>query len=370
MRTRPLVILCALCAASALLAPSADAASKPRPIRVVAKTKVGPGPALAGGRVVWVRQSYTHAKLAVASRRSRQTAVNLDVPRFADGIRVDDVAASPLRAGYAGAEEYFDVRDALDGAYFFGTFRSRGTVHESFGRCVEQDRACFGFRYRSPHVETTGNAIAWGPYADGTNNDPRKPDVADNILVKDYTPGAKPAGVIVKAQYVRDFKMAGRFLAYSSQDIYSSQSRPEIVLIDWKANQEVRRFPVQRLEAFDVDRAGRVVVASSTNTNTLFDVYDARGTGRTLGIRSPRRSGEVWIANGRIALRQVRSTNGKERAIWLVTTLSGRTLASMRQPSGATLTDFDGSCLAWSRSQRAIYVAAVGKPPRRSICRR
>jgi hypothetical protein len=309
---------------------------------------------------VWVRQNFSsYAKLATATRHRRQTAVSLGTPRYADGIRVDDVAASPLRAGYAGAEEYFDVRDSYDGAYFYGTFRSRGTDHQSFGRCIELDRACFGYGgYMPPHVETSGNAIAWGPFHDGG------PDHdSQNILVKDYATDAKPPGAILKARNVLDFRMAGRFLAYTDDE-------REIVLIDWRANQEVRRIPVPDLETFDLDRAGRVFVARGTSTSTRFGLYNTRGDLLMLRARSPQANDAVWIANGRLAFRRVTGLYEHERSTWYVTTLRGRTLASMRAPSGAKLTDFDGSCLAWSRSQRSIYVAAVGHPPRTSVCRR
>jgi hypothetical protein len=275
-------------------------------------------------------------------------------------LRVSDLAASSRRGGYTIVEEQIEIRaENSDNAFHFGTFT------KGVGFCEFANGACWwrGVGATRPRgIEVSASTVAWGPFHDGSD------DVnGDVILVKGYTPGARKV-TIVRAPRAGDFKLAGRFLAYREIGSRGFGSTGSIVLVDWPSGTVVRRLDQRNAFAFDVDERGRVAIAREADGGSEFGVYNTRGrfTRFSRDSLSDEAGGEIWVSGGRVALARTRADS---RRVWDVTTLSGRSVASMRAPNDALLTDFDGSCLAYQRKDSAVYVAAVRRVPKRSICR-
>lgn len=355
-------------ALAALLPAMADAAVyKPKPKRLVSATSAAAGPVLAGGRIVWIGYGNDETDLYMRSR-SRLTVVPIPARRRAvDYLAPYDLDASPHQVGYVLAEEEVEQRDAFPVDYYFGAISPGERSVTPFFNCIVID----GCTYRDGGVEVTGNYIASGPFT------PRGAEEPQTLLVTDRrTRETQLVTLPEPLRRYRDFKMAGRFIAYRADD--PEGSVPTIVLLDWRRGEVVRRVrPVaadtgSTSVGFDVDAAGRIAVTFSTSTSTgRYGVYDSKGRLRKFTRRSYRPRAIISIASGRVALE--RESNNGTRAVE-VTDLRGRSLATMPAPV-LGITDFDGMCLTWksdrgSRSRRALYVAAVSrKVPRSSACR-
>src|SRR5688572_7749396 len=103
--TRRVLALAAAVTATAVFAPPVHAVTKP-PIKITTTRIDGAGPALAGDRVLWARNSdELSAGIATATRRSKRVGVRLAAPSSSEGVFVADIAGSAQRAAYIGAEE-------------------------------------------------------------------------------------------------------------------------------------------------------------------------------------------------------------------------------------------------------------------------
>lgn len=350
-------------AVAAVLAASAGPAHaavvRPKPILVAtAPVPATQGPVLAGGKIAWSGQVDGGAAVYRATRGAREVD---DLSRL--GTDVYDLAASSSVVAFAGTD--LDIEQRYDyevRSYFFGKWTSGSARSTALSQCFTRQRCT----YRYGGVEADGGYVAWGPYDDGTG----RPDT-DVVLIQ----SGNRVNRVVEVPGATEFKIAGRYLAYRLE---RGDDGDQIIVVDWVRGRELRDLtpgPTQGFSGsrngffFDIDSSGRVAVASATSLKRAsFGLFDPKGRYHVFSRRSRAylRTG-IWVANGRIAYEW---TDAAKRRRWEVTDLRGRPVASLPAKAGETLTDFDGSCLAWrSEDKLSLYVAATRPARRGSICR-
>jgi hypothetical protein len=351
----------------ALLAPASAGAAvaKPKAKRLITTARVFAGPSLGGDRLAWAGAKPGSRKTTLFTQyRRRLTTADL-TPPSGEFVNVYTVAATPRTVAYYSAEEESDIRDTYPSIHYFGGLTRNPTRVRRLNMCIVREGCTFR---EGDGVDATDGYVAYGPFGDPENED------GDLMLVADTSDGlTNHVDVPDIARGFDSFRIGGRFLAFRT-------NAAEIVVVDWRRNRVVRtlRPPASSgYVRFAVDRAGRVAIGRSiSHGRSTYGVYDTKGRLRTFRVRDPEnRPGRVWIENGRVAYTRT-STTGNGQA-WEVTDLRGRVIASRRAPRTTFgLTDFDGHCLAWAGESRgfpetqALYVAAVGRVPKTSICSR